>query len=143
MSGRFKAYFKNHMYFLIDATEKGRIRLVLFDAKIRKEVIRKKESFEIWEEINAFLIKEKIEPKKLRGIAVLEGGTFTSSRLAAVAANAFVFIWKIPAISVTADDSLEKIGAKLEKAAKEKKHWLKPVYSGEPRIGKISPVKLC
>ncbi len=124
------------MFLGIDTSKKDIVRLTLFDKEsvFEKQVDAKNRDLLFY--IDEFLTEQKIEKKDVQGIAVVVGeGGFTSTRIATTVANGFVYIHKIPVISISSDDlkNTQELISKFESQQEGK--YISATYSGEPNIG--------
>lgn len=127
------------MYLLIDMSLQDQIHLALFDTETRIDKIFEGKNRELLFCIDKLVESEKYKVESLKGIAVVVGaGSFTSTRIACVVANAFGYILQIPLLAVSVEQ-VNKVQELIPKLLKQPRgQYISATYSGEPNIGKIS-----
>jgi len=130
------------MYLLIDTSERDTINLALFDST---QIVFKSFSGrnrELLSCIDKLLDNKGIRSKEkglrqIGGIMVVVGsGSFTSTRIATVVANAFAYARQIPLLAVQKND-IPKMQGLIPKLLKQKVgRYISATYSAEPNITK-------
>lgn len=125
------------MYLMIDMSQKDIVGVALFDEnsiKHKKEMTKNRDLLPL---IEKFAEEEGIKKEDIHGVmAVVGSGSFTSTRIGCVIANAFAFAMKIPAMTITKEESANP-SALIPKLLKQTRGaYVSAKYSGEPNIGK-------
>lgn len=124
------------MYLLIDLSEKDTIHLALFNEDTIEHKKSSGRNRELLVCIDDFIREQTLDKKEVAGIMVVVGaGGFTSTRVGAVVANAFVYAEQIPVLAIQQDqiDSIQELIPALLKQPKGQ--YISATYSGEPNIG--------
>lgn len=126
------------MYLLIDLSTKDSIHLALFDEHSiihTKAIGRNRELLAL---INNFFIEQKFTKERLKGVAVVVGtGSFTSTRIAAVVANTFGYVERIPVLAIQLEDMAHLSSIIPSFSCQPVSQYISPTYSGQPNIGLV------
>lgn len=128
------------MYLLLDLSTRDEIALTLFDEQPFEHKTYSGRNRELLSFVHAFLEGAGKSHNDILGIAVImQTGSFTSTRLAAVLANTWSFAKKIPVISVTKKqaEAFETMSIQLRESTP---HYIHASYAAEPSIGKAKPL---
>jgi tRNA A37 threonylcarbamoyladenosine modification protein TsaB len=124
------------MYLLLDLSENEFQRLVLFsEKKVIEKKISDKKNRELLFTLDLFLKENKIKKENIKAVAVvIEKGSFTSTRIACIIANMFVYEFKIKAVAVKDEEKTDykKIIKKILK--KKDRNYLSALYSAKANI---------
>lgn len=112
------------------------VHAALFDktsVKHKKEFTKNRDLLPLIEE---FIEQQGIKKEDVRGVmAVVGSGSFTSTRIGCVVANAFAYAMKIPVMTITKEDSSNPC-ALIPKLLKQTRGvYVSAKYSGDPNIG--------
>jgi tRNA A37 threonylcarbamoyladenosine modification protein TsaB len=125
------------MYLLVDTTPYEGFKLTLFRPKKNGSffVIEKQFSWatdRLVEAIDKILKSNKVNVKKIKGLAMTPSGSFTAVRTVSVILNTIGLVNNRPLIMLNAGNRVEEAYKKL----KDKKRYrpLAPTYSREPNI---------
>ena len=123
------------MYLLIDPSVKNEIRLSLFDEGKKVDKTFSGRNRELLFCIDAFLKERKLTKADVEGIMVVIGaGSFTSTRIAAVAANAFAYARQIPVLAI-AEEQVDHAQALIPELLKQPTgQYVSATYSGEANV---------
>lgn len=124
------------MYIMIDMSEKDIVGVALFDEtsiKHKKEFTKNRDLLPVIEE---FIEQEGVKKENIHGVmAVVGSGSFTSTRIGCVVANAFAYAMKIPVMTITKEESANP-SVLIPKLLKQTRGvYVSAIYSGEPNIG--------
>lgn len=125
------------MYLLFDLSVKDIIHLALFDKTRRMDKEIPGRNRDLLSAMDDFLIEQKLSKNDIKGIMTVVGaGSFTSTRIAAVIANAFGYAQKIPLLAIQRDQlgDVQSLIPKL--LAQPLGQYVSATYSGEPNITK-------
>jgi tRNA A37 threonylcarbamoyladenosine modification protein TsaB len=127
------------MFLLVDLSEKDVIHLALFDDARAVHTRIPGKNRDVVAAIAAFLDAEQIAATGLRGVMAVTGeGGFTSTRIAAVAANAFAYALRIPALAVEKGDAEQPSARIGDVLRREPGTLISARYYAEPAIGRKS-----
>lgn len=127
------------MYLLIDLSEKDIIRLSAFDEDQKRDVRVSGRNRDLLAAIDDFFRDEGVDKNDIQGIATVVGaGGFTSTRIAAVVANAFAYIRKIPVVAIKKEDADNISFIIYHLSSRHAGEYISSTYSGEPNIGRKS-----
>ncbi len=122
------------MYLLFDLSEKDIIHIVLFDETKQKDFSVVGRNRDLLGAVFDFLKQEGLEKGDIRGIATVVGaGGFTSTRIAAVVANAFAYAQKIPVIAVQ-KNQIYDLSSLIPHFSQPAGVYVSATYSGAPNI---------
>lgn len=125
------------MYLLFDLSEKDAIHLALFDEEKRSDATVSGRNRDLLAVLDDFLQKENVNKKDIQGIATVVGaGGFTSTRIAAVVANAFAYAQKIPVIAVQKEQTADIPSLIAQLSTRPAGEYVSATYSAEPNIGR-------
>lgn len=123
------------MYFIIDNTEEGLIRLLFI---LNNKIVQKKYPGKAGSNLIACLdsalknLKRKLTD--IKGIGVVVGaGRFTATRLAVTAANTLAYVLRVPVAALKSGLPAEDYMREIKKAKIGR--YALPRYSGEAHIG--------
>lgn len=124
------------MYLLIDLSAKDLIHLALFDESVLMNFEFAGRNRELLICIDDFFIKQKFVKENLRGIMVVVGtGSFTNTRISAVAANTFGFVLGIPLLAIDAEQ-ISKVQQLIPHLLEQKiGQYISAIYSAPPNVG--------
>ncbi|OGH59361.1 MAG: hypothetical protein A2725_00850 [Candidatus Magasanikbacteria bacterium RIFCSPHIGHO2_01_FULL_33_34] len=124
------------MYILINLSEYDIIQLALFDKDSLVETKYNGRNRELLESMDTFLVDNKCDKNKLKGIMVVVGeGSFTNTRISAVVANTFGYALQIPIMSINKNqiDNVQELISEIDKIPVGQ--YVSAKYSSEPNIG--------
>ncbi len=124
------------MYIMIDMSEKDVVAVALFDERSvthKKEMTKNRDLLPL---IEKFLVEEGVKQEDVQGIMVVVGsGSFTSTRIGCVVANAFAYAMKIPALTISKEESANPQEQIKKLLSQTRGQYVSAKYSGEPNIG--------
>ncbi|OGH71093.1 MAG: hypothetical protein A3C90_00535 [Candidatus Magasanikbacteria bacterium RIFCSPHIGHO2_02_FULL_51_14] len=123
------------MFLLINPSQKDEIHLFLFDEEKRVDKTFSGPNRELLFCIDKFLREQKLTKEDVAGIMVVVGaGSFTSTRIATVAANAFAYAHQISVLAI-AKEQADGVQALIPELLKQPVgQYLSATYSGEANI---------
>ena len=123
------------MYLLLDPSIKNEIHLALFEEDGRFDRVFSGRNRELLFCIDKFLRERKLTKEDVAGIMVVVGaGSFTSTRIAAVVANAFAYVRHTPVLAIS-EEQVDNAQALIpELLAQPKGQYVSATYSGAPHV---------
>src|SRR3989338_5950478 len=123
------------MFLLINPSQKDEIHLFLFDEEKRVDKTFSGPNRELLFCIDKFLREQKLTKEDVAGIMVVVGaGSFTSTRIAAVVANAFAYVRHTPVLAIS-EEQVDNAQALIpELLAQPKGQYVSATYSGAPHV---------
>jgi hypothetical protein len=124
------------MWFFIDSSERGRLRLAqipVFGAVHTHDVVAPR--YALIREISAFMPKDRLA--ELKGVCVVRGpGSFSAVRGGVLVANIMARILRIPLFSLDRSEAadLEVVRDGLVQGLYHPKSYVAPTYDTEPNI---------
>lgn len=123
------------MYALFDASEKDTLRFSLFDREMRFDRAYEAVNRDLLKCFDDFLRERDLTADSVNGIFVVtSAGGFTSTRIAAVAANGFAYALGIPVSAISKGDALRPSACIARLSAVQAGAYIAPAYSGKPNI---------
>ena len=123
------------MYLLLDLSTRDLIHLALFDEHHRTDKEVSGLNRDLLAAVDDFLTEQKLQKDDIKGIMSVVGtGSFTSTRIGTVVANAFGFVQKIPLLAIRKEQTGDIQSLISTLLAQPAGQYISATYSGEPNI---------
>ncbi|MBI2990139.1 MAG: hypothetical protein HYY51_03055 [Candidatus Magasanikbacteria bacterium] len=127
------------MYALFDLSKQDLVHVTLFDSKSVIDAREQGKNKDLLFVLDCMLRKNGLNTSDIQGIMVFLGsGSFTSTRISALVANAFSYVKKIPVMGIGEGQAQMLQDLIEELRLKSAGVYVSASYSGEPNVG-LSP----